>query len=635
MRKIYLLIFMIGIVFVSFGQKEYSFKGDGQAFWTEDFDWENPDDIKGWSLPDGWVLHDFTGTDTTESFGYNWMWAMPDSLLGSWTAEPPFRSTTADNGYLLLPLDWYNTQQGLVEDGVDLNNAVELPPLDCSSHSTVVFRMEHNFMCYSVASMALEVSIDDWVHVATYDTSEGAGHKDRPLDAKPGQAVMFQANISDVAAGSDNVKIRIRWWNTSLYYWCIDDMSISEAWDNDLQMTRFKSFAFDVIDTDEDVESAFYMIPKTQLGGGGFKEFEAGVSNFGEFDQTGVKLDVEIIKNNLQVFHAQSDAVTMVAQGDPDTLRVADKYLPEEFGHYAVNMNIIGDNEDNNPADNNLVREFHVTDSVYSKNDETSEFDWATGKERYDFGPTEGWMDYTILPIREDCEANSVSAFILAGDNIIDFRFIIVDPNVEEGEFPYELIVSDFMDLDSSLYGTWVTMPLEKDGESEFLLAGNTYYVGIQYWYDGGERMDRRNKNLQLGTDRSITWQDPCSGYCLDYENYNNQTSLNRMIRLNINNNDNIIDGIPTTGGINSLEQNYPNPFNRLTEIDYNLSSASEVDLVVCDVTGRTVKHINEGYKPAGKHKISINAEDLTAGVYYYTLKTKNFSDTKKMLISN
>jgi len=191
------------------------------------------------------------------------------------------------------------------------------------------------------------------------------------------------------------------------------------------------------------------------------------------------------------------------------------------------------------------------------------------------------------------------------------------------------------MDLDSSLYGTWVTMPIEKDGESEFLIAGNTYYVGIQYWYDGGETLDRRNKNLQLGTDRSVRWLDQCSGYCLDYETYNNQTSLNRMIRLNINNHDNIIDGIPTASGLNSLEQNYPNPFNGLTEIDYNLASGSEVDLVVCDVTGRTVMHINEGYQPAGKHIIGINAEELSTGVYYYTLKTKNFSGTKKMVISN
>ena len=540
---------------------------------------------------------------------------------------------------MLLPNDWYNLQLGLVlasaGETYDCDNALEFASIDCSAHETVIYRMEYNFMNYSSGTNLVEVSVDDWVHVATYDCRHGAGHKDRVLDAKPGEAVIFEANISDVAAGSDNVKIRVRWSETSLYYWYFDDVSLSEAWDNDVKMKRNRTFAYDIIEGDDEVESAFFMIPKTQLGGGGYTDFSADVTNFGEFDQTGVMLDVEIVKNGLQVFHAQSDAVSLAAQGDPDTLRVNDKYTPEEFGHYAVKMNFVSDNEDNNPADNGLMREFHVTDSVYSRSDDDSEFDWATGKELYNSGPTEGWIDFTILPIREDCEANSISAFITAGDNIIDFRFIIVDPNVEEGEFPYELVVSDFMDLDSSLYGTWVTMPIEKDGESEFLIAGNEYYVGIQYWYDGGEQLDRRNKNLQLGTDRSIRWQDQCSGYSVDFENYSRQTSLNRMIRLNINNHDNIIDGIPTITGLNSLEQNYPNPFNGLTEIDYNLASGSEVDLVVCDVTGRTVMHINEGYQPAGKHKIGINSDELSSGVYYYTLKTKNFSDTKKMVISN
>ncbi|MFC2129102.1 T9SS type A sorting domain-containing protein, partial [Bacteroidota bacterium] len=616
--------------------ENYNLKGDGAAFWSEDFDWENPDDIKGWSLPDGWALIDNTGTDSTGSYGFNWYWTMPDSVVSSWTSEPAFRSTTAHNGYMLLCPDMYNTEMGLFEVGELLNvdNALEFAPIDCSAHETVIFRMEYNFMNYSSGYNEIQVSVDDWVHIAVYDCRHGAGHKDRVLDAKPGQAVIFEGNISDVAAGNENVRIRVRWYGTSLYYWYFDDVSLSEAYDNDLQIGRNKTFGFDLIADDDDIESALYMIPKTQLGGGGFTNFDAGVINFGELDQTGVMLDVEITKGGVSVFNAQSEPVDMIAQGDPDTLNVAEKYTPEEFGHYAVKMNIISNAVDNNPGDNGFERLFHVTDSVYSRSDDTSEFDWATGKEQYDTGPTEGWFDFTILPIRGACEANSASVFITGGSDVIEFRYVIIDPNVEEGEFPYELLVSDFMSLDPSLYGTWVTMPFEKDGESEFLIAGNTYYVGIQYWYDGAERMDRRNTNLQLGTDRSVTWLDANSGYCLDYENYYSQTSLNRMIRLNINNHDNINDGIPTAGNLNSLDQNYPNPFNSTTEISYKLAAGTEVNIEVNDISGRKVMELNEGYKPAGNHKAILNAENLEAGVYYYTLSTNNTTQTKKMVIS-
>ena len=43
---------------------------------------------------------------------------------------------------------------------------------------------------------------------------------------------------------------------------------------------------------------------------------------------------------------------------------------------------------------------------------------------------------------------------------------------------------------------------------------------------------------------------------------------------------------------------------------------------------------LNEGYKSAGNHKAILNAENLDAGVYYYTLSTNNYTQTKKMVIS-
>jgi len=653
MKKTLLLIFLCGIIIATYGQVvnkqqlssnkakilqyEHQLKGDGQIFYYEDFDWGNPDDVKGWTLPDGWEQLDFTGTDTTESIGFDFIWWAPDSIVALWTEEPPFQSTTSENGYLWCSPDWYNTQNG--GTALYLNSAMQFAPVDCSEHSTVIYRMEHNFMNYSGGwTTQIEVSNDQGVHWAFYDCSEGCGHKERPLDANAGEAVIFEANISDVAGGMDDVWIRIHWIDNELYYWVIDDVTLSESWDNDLQI-RHKSLEYDILGTEDINESIYFMIPKTQLGGGGFTNFEAGVRNFGEFDQTGVKLDVEIVKNNLQVFHAQSDPTTMDANGDPDTLHVYEKYSPEDFGHYGIKMKQVSDAEENNPDDNLYVREFHVTDSVYSRSDDTWEFNFSTGHERYG-SLTEGWVDYAIFPIREEVEANSLSFYLTGGDETIDYRFVIFDPNVEEGEFPYELLVTEFMTIDSSDYFTWITMEFEKDGESEFLQPGMEYYAGVQYWYDTQIRYGvdsakaRRNRNLRIGSDRELINKDAVSGYTTNLENFYNYGQHNFMIRLNVNNHDNIIDGIPSNGALNSLEQNYPNPFTGKTEIDYNLASGSDVDLEVCDITGRTVMHINEGYKPGGQHKISLNAENLGAGVYYYTLKTKNFSNTKKMVIS-
>lgn len=80
-----------------------------------------------------------------------------------------------------------------------------------------------------------------------------------------------------------------------------------------------------------------------------------------------------------------------------------------------------------------------------------------------------------------------------------------------------------------------------------------------------------------------------------------------------------------------SLSQNYPNPFNPITNINFTLSKASNVELVVYDVLGNKVKELLKDYREAGKHEIKINASDLSSGIYFYTLKTDGLIQTKKM----
>lgn len=640
MKKLYFLLILFGISLGTYcqdipekttglnnqdvGSYLHKLKGDGQIFYYEDFDWENPDDIKGWSLGEGWELFD------PDDIGFNWLWMLPDSLIWVWTEEPPFRSSTADNGFLCLPLNWYNDLIGDEDAYLDVNNSIGLPTLDCSSHSSVILRFEHNFMSFgSSFTMQIEVSSDGGAHWAYYDCSEGAGHKDRPKDAAPGEAVIFEVNISEAAAGMESVIIRIKWAGTDCYYWEIDDLSLSEAYDNDLQIQHV-SMEFDR--GDEEVnESIYYMIPKSQIGGGGFTNFEGGVRNFGEFDQIGVEFDVEILKNKISVFHSTSEATDMPTS-EVDTLYVYDSYHPVEYGHYQINMKYESNSEDNNPGDNLISTFFHITDSVYSRSDDSSEAAYSLGYELYD--EYNMWYDYTKLPIFEDCEANSISVFIQGGQEGIDFRFVIFDPNVEDGETPIERIGTDVIAIDSAMHNTWLTLDVDKDGEGEFLLAGNTYYVGMQYWFDNEDMMITRNNNIYIGNDLNIKLKDKVSGYSTDLLEFDDYTRNNLMIRLNINNNDNIIDGISENNNINKLEQNYPNPFSRNTEISYQISDVSEVIIDICDITGRKVYEINEGVKQAGKHKVGLNANELSPGVYYYTLNTKNFRTTRKMVLS-
>ena len=98
----------------------------------------------------------------------------------------------------------------------------------------------------------------------------------------------------------------------------------------------------------------------------------------------------------------------------------------------------------------------------------------------------------------------------------------------------------------------------------------------------------------------------------------------------------NVLTGISTNNNIPggySLSQNYPNPFNPSTNISYSIPQSSVVSISVFDILGREIfSPVNE-FKTAGSYEVTIAAENLGTGVYYYRMNAGSFTDTKKMII--
>ena len=82
-----------------------------------------------------------------------------------------------------------------------------------------------------------------------------------------------------------------------------------------------------------------------------------------------------------------------------------------------------------------------------------------------------------------------------------------------------------------------------------------------------------------------------------------------------------------------SLAQNYPNPFNARTNIDFELTKGSMVNLSVYDITGAKVSILVNGKLDAGKHQVNWDANGVASGVYFYTLRTNESEVTKKMTL--
>ena len=81
------------------------------------------------------------------------------------------------------------------------------------------------------------------------------------------------------------------------------------------------------------------------------------------------------------------------------------------------------------------------------------------------------------------------------------------------------------------------------------------------------------------------------------------------------------------------LEQNYPNPFNPSTQIKFSVPQTSNVKIIVTDILGKEVATLVNDNLTAGNYSATFNANSVSSGIYFYTLITDNFKQSKKMIL--
>jgi len=81
------------------------------------------------------------------------------------------------------------------------------------------------------------------------------------------------------------------------------------------------------------------------------------------------------------------------------------------------------------------------------------------------------------------------------------------------------------------------------------------------------------------------------------------------------------------------LHSNFPNPFNPTTTIQYDLTQTTEVSLEIYDILGRKIETLVNATQDAGCHQAIWNGNNRSSGVYFYTIKAGDKSETKRMLL--
>ncbi|TVQ13198.1 MAG: T9SS C-terminal target domain-containing protein [Bacteroidetes bacterium] len=134
-------------------------------------------------------------------------------------------STTAANGYLILDSDGHGTE------GVNENVELITPAINFAQHgnlTSITFSLEHLARTFGNADIAIYISANNFAtQTLLYEW------KNAPVNSynSENNPLVSTFDITSIAQGQNNVKIKFRWLGQYDYWWLIDDVKITALQD--------------------------------------------------------------------------------------------------------------------------------------------------------------------------------------------------------------------------------------------------------------------------------------------------------------------------------------------------------------------------------------------------------------------
>jgi hypothetical protein len=201
--------------------------------------------------------------------------------------------------------------------------------------------------------------------------------------------------------------------------------------------------------------------------------------------------------------------------------------------------------------------------------------------------------------------------------------------------------------IDSVVYGTLYPLPVELTGFSASLEKNNV----ILHWNTASEVNNKGFEVQRSAGDNNQTMKTigfvSGHGTITEPQQYSfidksvkpgmYQYRLKQIDFDDSFNYSNIVEvKVDLTQGF-SLSQNYPNPFNPATVIRYIIDKKQFVSLKIYNILGKEVATLVNEEKPAGEYTVEFDgssvADGLPSGIYFYQLRTANYTETKKMTL--
>jgi len=155
----------------------------------------------------------------------------------------------------------------------------------------------------------------------------------------------------------------------------------------------------------------------------------------------------------------------------------------------------------------------------------------------------------------------------------------------------------------------------------------NKLQLALAYYRESDSTWIKMPTAIDSSTNTAVCTTSHFSVWSLaDEDNFDSQTQIVEKTAKNM---------VPT--GFH-LEQNYPNPFNPETRILYRIPHTVKVTIRVFNIIGQEIKTLIDTEQQAGTYAIKWNGRNnqgvqVSSGIYFYQIKTKDFVKTKKMML--
>lgn len=542
------------------------------VLWDDDF-----------STPANWS---FSNASTP---AHGWVISTNPTATNIVAALSPFASTTAANGYAFCNSDAAGT--GSTTDATIQWNGT---PINLSGNANVTLRFQtatRNF----ASDYFVEVS-NDGTNWTSYDVLS-----DITTNINTTNPQLVNLNISATAGSEATVWIRFKFTADWGWFWAVDDVEIISTEDFDLKLANI-NWGVEGAWGDR---LAYGRTPIAQIAP---VKFSGIIDNIGAVSQNTIEFTATTTG------YTGVGVLASLASGAQDTAHATTDFTPAaSVGSTTVNFNVTSANTDADLTNNTLPAiSFSRTQNIYTRGGTT-----ATGGS---FNAGEGYEVGNIFDIFGAGTINSVRVFVattaVAGSEIFATVYSI-DPAT--GDFIFETSSNPVV-ISAANLGTEINIPILTPYT---VTVGNPILVVAGSFGNGGADND-----LVIGTSGISPTQ---TTFYYDYTDATwYYTTATAMVSIDFSTQ----TGVEETFSTMTLGQNIPNPSNGNTSVNYSLASTEDISFEITDMTGKLIQVVREGVRTAGSYTVNFNTNELSEGVYFYTLTNGTSRVTKSMVVT-